>query len=177
MGTGLMVTDGKFRLKTIIEGGTGSFGKEIEQPEVLPDRFESGTINTAGAIALGAGVDFVQEKTIERIYKHEHDLCSLFYHEMKENKKIRLYTETYGEDRVPLVPFNIAGMDSSEAAGLFSNEGFLLRGGFHCAFWAHKKMGTQDIGAVRFAPSAFTTKSEVQAFVKAVNKLSAQIKD
>ena len=93
------------------------------------------------------------------------------------NKKIRFYTDEYGTDRVPLVPFNITGMDSAEVAGLFSNEGFLLRGGFHCAFWAHKKMGTQDIGAVRFAPSAFTTKSEVLAFIKAVNKISAMIKD
>lgn len=175
MGTGLMVTDGKFRLKTIIEGGTGSFGKEIEQPEALPDRFESGTINTAGAIALGAGVDFVREKTIERIYKHEHDLCALFYNEMKENKKIRFYTETFEDDRVPLVPFNIEGMDSSEAAALFSNEGYLLRGGFHCAFWAHKKMGTQDTGAVRFAPSAFTTKSEVLSFIKTAGKISESI--
>jgi cysteine desulfurase family protein len=175
MGTGLMVTDGKFRLRTIIEGGTGSFSKDIEQPEVLPDRFESGTINTSGAIALGAGLNFVNEKTIPRIYKHEHDLCALFYNEMKQNKKIRLYTDTYGDDRVPLVPFNIDGIESTEAAALFSGEGFYLRGGFHCAYLAHKKMGTQDVGAVRFAPSAFTTKNEVLSFIKAVNKISAKI--
>jgi selenocysteine lyase/cysteine desulfurase len=176
MGTGLMVTDGKYRLRTIIEGGTGSFSKEIEQPEVLPDRFESGTINTSGAIALGAGIGFVNEKTMGRIYKHEHSLCELFYNEMKlNNKKIKLYTETYEQNRVPLVPFNVGTMDSSEAAALFSSQGFLLRGGFHCAFMAHKKMGTQDIGAVRFAPSAFTTKNEVLSFIKAANKISAKV--
>jgi len=175
MGTGLMVTDGKYRLRTIIEGGTGSFSKEIEQPEVLPDRFESGTINTSGAIALGAGIDFVREKTIERIYKHEHSLCELFYNEMKlNNKVIKLYTDTYESNRVPLVPFNVGNMESSEAAGLFSGMGFFLRGGFHCAYLAHKKMGTQDIGAVRFAPSAFTTKNEVLMFIKAAHKISAK---
>ena len=176
MGTGLMVTDGKFRLRTIIEGGTGSFSKDIEQPEVLPDRFESGTINTSGAIALGAGIEFVNEKTTGRIYKHEHELCSLFYNEMKQNNKnVKLYTDTYGEDRVPIVPFNLGEMDSAEAAGMFSNEEFFLRGGFHCAFLAHKKMGTQETGAVRFAPSAFTTKNEVYAFIKTVNKISAKL--
>jgi selenocysteine lyase/cysteine desulfurase len=66
-------------------------------------------------------------------------------------------------------------MDSSEAAALLSNEGFYLRGGFHCAFWAHKKMGTQDTGAVRFAPSAFTTRNEVLAFIKTVNRISAKL--
>lgn len=175
MGTGLMVTDGKFKLKTIIEGGTGSFSKEIEQPEISPDRFESGTINTCGAIALGAGIDFVKEKTLDRIYKHEHSLCELFYSEMKNNnKKVKVYTDTYEADRVPVVPFNIGETDSAEAAALFSKEEFFLRGGFHCAFPAHKKMGTQDIGAVRFAPSAFTTKNEVFAFIKAVNKISTK---
>jgi cysteine desulfurase family protein len=176
MGTGLMLTDGKFRLRTIIEGGTGSFSKEIEQPEVSPDRFESGTINTCGAIALGAGIDFVNEKTIDRIYKHEHSLCELFYNEMKlNNKKIKVYTETYEHNRVPLVPFNIGSMDSSEAASLLSKQGFYLRGGFQCAYMAHKKMGTQDVGAVRFAPSAFTNKHEVMMFIKAVNKISAKV--
>ncbi|MCL2018474.1 MAG: aminotransferase class V-fold PLP-dependent enzyme [Oscillospiraceae bacterium] len=171
MGTGLMLTDGKFRLKTIIEGGTGSFSKEIEQPEVLPDRFESGTINTSGAIALGAGIDFIKEKTTERIYKHEHSLCELFYNEIKQNNKIHLYTDTYEANRVPLVPFNVGNLESSEAAALFSNQGFYLRGGFHCAFSAHKKMGTQSIGAIRFAPSVFTTRNEVLLFIKAVHKI------
>jgi len=176
MGTGLMVTDGKFRLRTIIEGGTGSFSKEIEQPEVLPDRFESGTINTSGAIALGFGIDFVRDKTIERIHNHEHSLCELFFNEMKNNNtKIKIYTESFGEDRVPLVPFNIGEMDSTEAAALLSAEGYLLRGGLHCAYPAHKKMGTSEMGAVRFAPSAFTNRQEVYAFIRAVNKISAKI--
>jgi len=176
MGTGLMVTDGKFRLRTIIEGGTGSFSKEIEQPEISPDRFESGTINTSGVVALGSGIDFIKEKTITRIHKHEHSLCELFYNEMKENnKKIKIYTENFGEDRVPLVPFNIGSLDSTEAAGILSGEGFLLRGGLHCAYPAHKKMGTQEVGAVRFAPSAFTTKNEVFAFIRAVNRISVKV--
>lgn len=175
MGTGLMLTDGKFRLKTIIEGGTGSASKEIEQPEMLPDRFESGTINTSGAIALGAGIDFVNDKTMERIYKHEHSLCGLFYGEMKKNPKVKLYTDSFGDDRVPIIPFNIGEMDSAEAASVFSGEDFFLRGGFHCAFFAHKKMGTQDIGAIRFAPSVFNNKSEVLSFVKVVNKVCAKL--
>lgn len=55
MGTGVLVTDGKYPLSTLIEGGTGSASGEIDQPDFLPDSFESGTINTPGAIALGRG--------------------------------------------------------------------------------------------------------------------------
>lgn len=175
MGTGLMITDGKYRLKTIIEGGTGSSSKEIEQPEELPDRFESGTINTSGAIALGAGVDFVREKTIRRIYSHEFNLCKYFYEEIKKNPKVRVYTADFSENRAPLVPFNIGDLESSEAAGIFSNDGFYLRGGFHCAYLAHKKMGTNEQGCVRFAPSAFSTMQEIQQFVAAVNRVTVKM--
>jgi len=52
MGTGLLITDGKYRLKTFIEGGTGSNSSTLEQPNDLPDRFESGTINTPGGVAV-----------------------------------------------------------------------------------------------------------------------------
>lgn len=175
MGTGLMITDGKYRLSTLIEGGTGSASHDIEQPEMMPDRFESGTINTSGAIALGAGVSFVREKTIERIHNHEHELCRYFFEEMKSNMKVRLYSKDFGSDRVPIVPFNIIGHDSTETAALLNNEGFFLRGGFHCAFFAHKRMGTTESGAVRFAPSVFTSRAEVTAFVRTVNRLSLKM--
>ncbi|MDR0820932.1 MAG: aminotransferase class V-fold PLP-dependent enzyme [Oscillospiraceae bacterium] len=170
MGTGLLLLDGKYRLKTFMEGGTGSRSKEVEQPEELPERFESGTINTPGAIALGAGVDFVNGKTIKRIHDHEFALSEYFYNGVKNNPNIILYTNGYDERRAPIVPFNIKGRDSAEASVALSKEGFYLRGGFHCAFFAHKKMGTSDVGAIRFAPSAFNTKNEVASFVNLINK-------
>jgi cysteine desulfurase family protein len=175
MGTGLLVTDKKFRLKTIIEGGTGSNSLEPEQPETLPDRFESGTINTSGAIALGAGIDFVKEKTIARISAHERMLCEFFWNEMKQNPKIKLYTEKFGEDRVPVIPFNIGDLDSSTGAGILSRENFFMRGGLHCAGLAHRKMGTIPGGAIRFAPAAYNTKNEIISLVKVIGSITKDL--
>lgn len=172
MGTGLMITDGMFPLKTLIEGGTGSESKNIEQPTFLPDRFESGTINTSGAIALGAGIDFVKEKTIAGIYNHEQNLCRLFFNNAKSNPNIILYEDSFNEKAVPLVSFNVKSLQAEETAARLSSEGFYLRGGFHCAFLAHKKIGTLEIGTVRFAPSVFTTKNEVLQFIKTLNKIT-----
>ncbi len=171
MGTGLMITDGKFPLKTLIEGGTGSLSKEAEQPNFLPDRFESGTINTAGAIALGAGVSFVIQKGVNVIYEHEWQLCSYAAEHLKNIDGIQLYGD-FTRDNAPLFSFNIKGMSSEEAAAALSDRGFYLRGGFHCAPLAHKKIGTLDTGTVRFAPSAFTAKNEVTAFIRAVAKIA-----
>ena len=55
-----------------------------------------------------------------------------------------------------------------------SEAGFALRGGFHCAYPAHRKIGTSEQGAVRFSPSVFSTAAEVMALVKAVGKIAAK---
>ena len=174
MGTGLLVTDGKYPLSTIIEGGTGSASESILQPDFTPDRFESGTINTAGAIALGAGVEFVKRKTPEAILRHELALCKRFCAALRELPNITLYTDITdhnAEHYAPVVSFNVKGFHSSEAAALLSDRGFYMRGGLHCAPLAHRKLGTLDSGTVRFSPSAFTTPNEVDALTRTLRTL------
>ena len=171
MGTGLMIIDGKYRLKTLIEGGTGSASSSAEQPEFLPDRFESGTINTSGAIALGEGVKFTANKGISSIYEHEWQLCRYAHQQLSKIPKIILYGD-FTRKNVPLFSFNIKGMTSEQTAAKLSENGFYLRGGLHCAYLAHRKLGTLDTGTVRFAPSIYTTKCEVNAFIRTVKKLA-----
>ena len=190
MGTGLMVTDGKFPLKTILEGGTGSASESLVQPEFTPDRFESGTINTAGVIALGAGVDFVlrreaSAKQAERrlsagrkqpsgtsgILSHELALCKRFCAEIRGLRGITVYNDITAENEelyAPVVSFNVEGIPSVQAAAMLSDKGIYMRGGLHCAPLAHKKIGTTDGGTVRFSPSVFTAPSEVDALVRAL---------
>ena len=175
MGTGLMITDGKYRLSTIVEGGTGSTSKELAQPEFLPDRFESGTINTAGAISLGAGVDFVRNKGLDVIYNHEMTLCRRFYGELSKNPNVSLYTGYPDERYAPVIPFNIKGLTSEETSERLSRAGFCLRGGFQCAYPVHRKMGTEETGAVRFSPSVFSTIGETNGLIRAISRISAEV--
>ncbi len=171
MGTGLLVTDGRYRLTTLVEGGTGSLSKELSQPEFLPDRFESGTINTAGAISLGAGVDFVNSKGIDNIRAHEHSLCGLFFREAQKIPGLKLYSDAFDERFAPVIPFNVGDIPAEHTAAMLSDAGFALRGGFHCAFPAHEKIGTSEQGAVRFAPSVFSTAAEVRALLRTLRTL------
>lgn len=160
MGTGVLVTDGKYPLSTLIEGGTGSASGEIDQPDFLPDGFESGTINTPGAIALGRGVDFVNGKGIDRIYSHEMSLCDLFIKRVSNVAKIKLY-RCESAKSLPVVSFTAENESSSVTADMLSQNGFYLRGGLHCNFLAHKKQGTLETGTVRLAPSVFNTRSDI----------------
>lgn len=178
MGTGLLVFDGNYPLETIIEGGTGSVSESISQPDFPPDRFESGTINTAGAIALGEGVRFVKRRTPKAILNHELALCERVCEGLESIDGITLYNRITPENAelyAPVVSFNFEGVPSSEGAQILSSRGFCLRGGLHCAPAAHQKLGTIDGGTIRFSPSAFTTPQEVEMFLRSARQIAASL--
>lgn len=178
MGTGLMITDGAFPLNTIIEGGTGSASESVLQPDFTPDRFESGTINTAGAVALGEGVNFVKQKRPEVILDHELMLCERFCRAAERIDGIVLHNMITPQNRMfyaPVVSFNFESLSSEEGARLLSENGFYMRGGLHCAPLAHKKTGTISGGTIRFSPSAFNTAREVDMLIGTLNRLCRNI--
>lgn len=178
MGTGLMITNGEFPLSTIIEGGTGSFSESILQPDFTPDRFESGTLNTAGVIALGAGVGFVKRKTPAAILAHELDLCEQFCRGVSRLDGITLRNEITPRNRVryaPIVSFNFDKLSSEDGARLLSSHGFYMRGGLHCAPLAHKKLGTIAGGTIRFSPSVFNTSRQVDLLISTLYRLCKAI--
>lgn len=172
-GTGLLVTDGKYKIAPIMEGGTGSASMEKEQPDFLPDGLESGTINTSGAIGLGAGIGFVKKLGMDRIYDHENKLCRIFLHETENIGGIIVYRGETG-NYLPIVSFNVAGLSANETAAKLSDMGFALRGGLHCSGLAHTSLGTVPDGTVRFSPSVFNSEKEVYALVSAVKKIAAE---
>lgn len=176
MGTGLLVTNGKYPLKTIIEGGTGSASESLVQPDFVPDRFESGTINTAGVIALGEGVEFVKSRSPQRILAHELALCRQFCAGAERIRGVRLCNRITRNNSylfAPVVSFNFEGIHSTEGAEMLSQRGFYMRGGLHCAPAAHRKIGTLESGTIRFAPSAFNTEQEVEALLRAMSRIQA----
>ena len=171
-GTGLLITDGKFDISPITEGGTGSLSMELDQPDFLPDKLEAGTINTVGAIALGAGVEFVQKLGIERIYEHETSLCGRLVSALEKIPNVTVYRDSRVKRYLPVVSFNIDGISANETAERLSDMGFALRGGLHCSGLAHTGLGTVPDGTVRFSPSVFNTEQETDALIYAVKKIA-----
>lgn len=171
-GTGLLVTDGKYNISPIMEGGTGSSSMELDQPDFLPDGLESGTVNTSGAIGLGAGIKFVKELGLDRIYTHESRLCGKLISALGQMKNVTVYRDDRVKNYLPVVSFNIDGIPANETAARLSDMGFALRGGLHCSGLAHTSLGTVPDGTVRFSPSVFSTESEVAALIYAIKSIS-----
>lgn len=166
-GTGILISDGSFKIKPVMQGGTGSSSFDLKQPDFLPDSLESGTLNTVGIIALKSGIDFVREKTPAAIYAHEERLCSRFIKQL-ENTGVIIYRNK-NSSYVPVVSFNIPEMPPEQLAAVLDSGGFCLRAGFHCAPLAHHSLGTKD-GTVRFSPSVFNNEKQVDNLVKIIKK-------
>lgn len=172
MGTGFMAVSDGTHLETIIEGGTGSSSMDLNQPDFLPDRFESGTLNNSGIIGLGAGVDFVKSKKTENIYSAELRHIQMIYREISKNDKVTLYTPFPQKDKyAPILSFNYSDYPSEKTASLLAKRGIAVRAGLHCAPLAHKAFNTIDRGTVRISPSVFTTTRECEIFINTLKKL------
>ena len=171
---GLYIREG-IELKPLKEGGTGSNSESLFQPEVLPDRYESGTLNTLGIAGLGAGIDFVMEKGLQNILHHERFLTKRLLEGMKEIKEIKIYGSVDEKKRAPVVSFNFIDQDSSEI-GFILDRVFNIasRTGLHCAPLAHQTMGTLEQGTVRLSMSYFNTESEIDFVLESLQKIASE---
>ena len=157
-GTGLLISDGKYKIKPIIQGGTGSSSSSLYQPDFLPDSLESGTLNVTGAMTIKAGIEFIQKTGIEKIFSHEERICRTFITALRKNKDIIIYRNPESS-YVPIVSFNIKGVMPEKVANILAEYGYCLRAGYHCSALAHTQLGTEN-GTIRFAPSIFSRESD-----------------
>lgn len=161
---GLYIKDG-IELKEYTQGGTGSKSLSMEQPEMLPDRFESGTLNTPGIAGLCEGIKFINKTSIDKIREHENMLVQYLVQELKKLSYIKIYGGTDYSNRCSVVSINLDNMDSSEVGNLFNEKGIAVRTGYHCAPLIHNIIGTKDMGTVRISPGFFNTLNDVENII------------
>lgn len=171
---GLYIRDGLEKsIEPIYVGGTGSRSEVEEQPDFMPDRYEAGTPNTVGIAGLQAGVEFVLSRGIDEIKSKEEKLVKMFIEGIRDVPGMILYGQTFVDKRIPVVSFNIAGMDPA-AVSLELDErfGIMSRAGLHCAPSAHRTIGTCPVGTVRFSFSYFNTDDQVVKSIEALKQIS-----
>ncbi len=171
MGTGALITARGSELSTILQGGTGSNSMELEQPEDMPDRFESGTVNVPGICGLRAGISFVRQRQ-ESIFRHEMQYVQQLYDRLSRIPHVVLYTPRPEPLYfAPVLSCNIEGMSSEEVGMQLGRYGIAVRAGLHCAPAAHRAMGTLEQGTIRLAPSAFSNIAEINQVISGFSKI------
>ncbi len=164
-GVGCLCLNENTKLQPIRFGGTGTNSLEFIQPEISPERYESGTINTPAILGFGEGVKFVEEN-FKYIQEKLEDLTTYLHYELSK-LPIDIYTKT--ENTSGVLAFNIPNVDSTEVATYLDEKwNICVRSGYHCAPLKHQALGTLDQGAVRVSLSFFNTYQEVEKFIFAI---------
>ena len=171
-GTGLLILREDMNPEPLILGGTGSASESVRQPELLPDRYESGTLNLPGIAGLAAGLEFVSRQR-EDIHRYETGLNDRLRRQLDQIPGLTLL----GSARIPQVGITAivpAGGDSAALADALDATGVAVRGGLHCAPAMHSYLGTMKSGAVRFSPGPFNTERDIDDAAALVARLMRQ---
>ncbi|MGE6754292.1 cysteine desulfurase [Rossellomorea sp. NPDC071047] len=99
----------------------------------LPWKFEGGTPIIAGAIGLGAAIDFLEEVGLHNIEEHEHKLAAYALEKMNEVEGMKIFGPSDPGKRAGLVTFNIDDVHPHDVATVLDAEGIAVRAGHHCA--------------------------------------------
>lgn len=99
----------------------------------LPWKFEAGTPNIAGAIGLGAAIDYINSIGIENIQQHERELVEYLLPKLKEIPGLTLYGPAEPRQRAGVIAFNLQGLHPHDLATALDMEGIAVRAGHHCA--------------------------------------------
>ncbi len=161
------------RFEPLVRGGTGSRSESQVQPDFLPDKFESGTLNVVGLAGLAAGIEWILERGVAAVRRDEAELTSRLITGLAETPGVCVYGTGDVERQLSTVSFTLAGMEPGEVGRHLDDEyGIAARVGLHCSPLAHETMGTYPGGTVRFSLGAFTTEADVECALRAVRALA-----
>lgn len=161
------------RIKPLVFGGTGSRSSSFEMPDFLPDKFEAGTGNIPGIIALGEGINYINTVTLDRIHAHKIALCDEFIKGVSEIDNFEVVS-LQNNDFVGVVSLVHKNKDLAEISNsLDRNFNICTRVGLHCSPLLHMTLGTfEKGGTLRFSFSYFNTSSEVKECILALKTLA-----
>ena len=134
----------------------------------LPYKFEAGTPNIAGAIGLGAAVDYLQGIGMENVLDHEKDITRYALGRMKEIEGLVIYGPMDVDHRVGVISFNLGDIHAHDLASILDEDGIAIRSGHQCAQPLMEFLRIPATSRASFY--IYNTKQEVDVLVEALEK-------
>lgn len=133
----------------------------------LPYKFEAGTPNIAGAIGLGAAIDYMNDLGIAKLAAHEHDLLVAATEQVRALSGVRIIgTAT---QKASVLSFMIDGVHPHDVGTIFDQQGVAIRTGHHCAQPVMQFFGIPATARASFA--FYNTFDEIDALVGGIKKV------
>jgi cysteine desulfurase family protein len=168
-GTGVLYVGPRVELRPWREGGTGGDSASETQPRELPYLLEGGTPNVLGVAGLIAGIQYVEERGLEDIHRHEMKLVERLWRRLDEIDGVTVYGHRDHARRVGALSFRSEALPAVELGGILDQAfDIAVRPGLHCAPYIHKALGTFPDGTVRVSPGPFNTNEDVDRLAEAV---------
>jgi cysteine desulfurase family protein len=171
-GTGALWVREGVAVDPMMRGGTGGDSMLREMPATYPDHLEAGTSNAPGLAGLLAGIEWIQARGVEQLHDQGVQLKRRLRAGLESIRGVRVLSPPAPEG-VALVTITADGIDVPTLAARIDREyGVLTRAGLHCAPEAHKVLGTESTGAVRFSLGWSTTADQVDLAIAAVAQVT-----
>jgi len=133
----------------------------------LPYKFEAGTPHIAGAIGLGAAIEYVTALGLDAIAAHERDLLIYATEALSGIPGLRLIGTA--REKASILSFTLEGIHPHDIGTILDHEGIAIRAGHHCAQPVMERFGVPATARVSFA--LYNTREEVDALVTALQKV------
>ena len=130
----------------------------------LPNKFESGTPNVAGAIGLGESIEFVNEIGLNNINKKLNELTNYALEKLSSFKKINIYGGSNG-----IISFNMPGIHSHDVAEILNQEGICIRAGHHCCMPLMNYLKINS--CARISIQIYNKKEDIDKLILALKKV------
>jgi cysteine desulfurase/selenocysteine lyase len=134
----------------------------------LPYKYEAGTPNIAGAIGLGAAVDYLRKIGMDNVHGHEKEITGYALNRMSQVQGLVFFGPKNVNQRVGVVSFNLGDIHAHDLASIMDEDGIAIRSGHHCA---QPLMEFLNIPAAsRASFYIYNTKEEVDYFIEVLEK-------
>lgn len=134
----------------------------------VPYKFEAGTPNIAGAIGLGAAIDYLQSLDFDLIQKHEQELTSYALEKLKNVSGLTIYGPQKSNGRIGVISFNLKNIHPHDLATALDLDGIEVRAGHHCAQPLMASLDTES--TVRASLSIYNTKNDIDKLVSSLHE-------
>ena len=175
--TGIGVLYGRESLLDAMEPlfGGGSMIRVVELHQSswtgLPDKLEGGTPNIAGAIGLGAAVDYLQTVGMPNVTAHEHELTEYALTLLSDLEGVRVFGPLDATDRGGVISFYVGDVHPHDVGTLLDADGIAVRAGHHCAQPLMRKLGVA--ATTRASVYLYNTAAEVDCLAEGVARAKA----
>lgn len=141
----------------------------------LPWKFEAGTPIIAGAIGLGAAIDFLNDVGLENIGEHEHKLVAYAFDKLSTVEGMTIYGPQDPAKRAGLITFNLSDVHPHDVATVLDAEGIAVRAGHHCAQPLMRWLNVSATARASFY--LYNTEEEIDKLVEGLVKTEEYFSD